>query len=406
MARCMRRSLTSRFSPAFLVGMMLAGCSSSATPPPMVTDGGIDGPAGGGTLTGVVRDKAGVAVTGAKVEVGGASIYSDSTGKYTLAGLPAGAATLKVTRDWFKPLDASVTVNGMTSYDITVEEMPLTLEAADRALAEGYAKTFDWTKDKISIAVVSQPTRRDFDNAVYLHNPALFRDTSTVPPLVPQPTPDIAGTTASNFTFPIRSGARMGQEALDPATVADAIAGTPLGPQEPAEYMVWTPMVNWLSEWDAAKAAELKAVGLAVRQQSWGGNAQRPQEIEKVYLDAQNALWVKVVFAPFVQLGPGVKDDDGDGQKEIYAKVASASYGPEVIEQLTTNYAKTVFNTHGLSKELSKSLNELYSTTAAQVERFIGQPFEVPGVGTIAYPFVVLKHSGGQKNVLLVAPGP
>jgi hypothetical protein len=404
MTRCMKRFLRSRFCPAFLVGLVLAACSSSATPPPVVSDGGINSTAGS-TLTGVVRDKAGVAVSGAKVEAGVVSIYSDSTGKYTLGGLPTGAVALKVTRDWFKSLDVSVTVRGMTSYDITIEETPLILEAADRALAESYARTFDWTKDKISIAVVNRPTRRDFDNAVYLHNPALFRDTSTVPPLAPQPAPDIAGTTASNFTFPIRSGALMGQEALDRATIADAIAGTPLGPQEPAEYMVWTPMVNWLSEWDAAKAADLKAVGLAVRQQSWGGNAQRPQEIEKVYLDAQNALWVKVVFAPFVQLGPGVKDDDGDGQKEIYAKVASASYGPEVIEQLTTKYGKIVFNTHGLSQELSKSLNELYSTTAAQVERFIGQPFEVPGVGTIAYPFVVLKHSGGQKNVLLVAPG-
>ncbi len=31
--------------------------------------------------------------------------------------------------------------------------------------------------------------------------------------------------------------------------------------------------------------------------------------------------------------------------------------------------------------------------------------FDVPGVGTIAYPFVVLGHTTGQKNVILVGAG-
>jgi hypothetical protein len=111
-----------------------------------------------------------------------------------------------------------------------------------------------------------------------------------------------------------------------------------------------------------------------------------------------------VIFAGFVQLGPGINDDDGDGAKEIYARIAPVHYSSAVIDKLAMEYGKTVFTTHGLSKEVVKSLNELYSTTAAQIERFIGQPFELPGVGTFKYPFVVLRHSGGQKNVILVAP--
>ncbi len=66
-----------------------------------------------------------------------------------------------------------------------------------------------------------------------------------------------------------------------------------------------------------------------------------------------------------------------------------------------------MFTTHGLSKEVTKSLNEIYSTaTAAQVERYIGEPIDLTGIGTIRYPFVVLRHAGGQKNVILVAAGP
>jgi hypothetical protein len=359
-------------------------------------------------LAGTVKDGAGTPVSGAKVAVGAASVFSDVQGKYMLPGVAGGSAAVMVTRDWFKPLEAMVAVaaTGVTSYDITLEEMPLRLDPADRTLAGSYASTFDWSKQAVSVAVVARPTRRDFDNAVYFHNPALFRDTSKEPPLTPSPAPDIAAGAARNLTFLVTSGKNQGQEALDLATIADALKDTPLGPNEP-EYMLWTPMINWLTEWDAAKAADLKAVGLAVRQQNWGGNAVRPQEIEKVYLDPTgNALWVKVVFADFMRLGAGINDDDGDGRKEIIARVAAVHVAPAILEKLSKEYGTTTFGTYGLSKEVAKSLNELYSTTAAQIERFIGQPFELPGVGTFSYPFVVLKHSGGQKNVILVAPAP
>ena len=144
-----------------------------------------------------------------------------------------------------------------------------------------------------------------------------------------------------------------------------------------------------------------------MRQQGWGGNVVRPQEIEKVFLDPTTGrLWVKVVFENFVQLGAGITDDDGDGRKEIYAAVADAHYTSDLVNALASNYAVTTFGTYGLSKQVTKSLNEIYSTTGATVERYIGQPFEVPLLGTIVYPYVVLKHAGGQENVLLVAAAP
>jgi hypothetical protein len=373
----------------------------------MNTEAGAETGAAARSISGTVKDKKGLVIVGVKVEVagvtGGQPIFSDAQGKYTAPAPAEGMTAVKFSKDWFTPLATMVNVqpSGVTPFDATLEEMPLKVEAADRALAETHAKTFDWTKSTLSIAVVPRPTRRDFDNGVYWRNPALYRDTSKEAAVVPPaPAPVIEAGVAKNFTFPVRSGPNMGQEALELASIADAMA------MEPADFMLWTPMINWLTEWDAAKAASLKAVEVALRQQNWGGMVPRPQSLEKVFLDAQGDLWVKVVFAGFLELDPSVKDDDGDGLPEVYARVGKAHYTKEIVDKLNQEYKTTLFDTHGLSKEVIKSLNELYSTTAAQVERTIGQPFEVPGLGTIMYPTLVLRHSGGQKNVLLVAPGP
>ncbi len=364
--------------------------------------------AGAGILAGTVKDKAGVVVAGATVAVGGGSAISDIKGAYRLEGVPVGPATVRVTRTWFTPLEqTTVVATGTTALDLTIEEIAMKIDPADRTVADGYNKMFDWTKATLSIAVVARPTRRDFDNAVYLRNPALYRDRSKDPPVTPNPAPAFAGTTPMNFSFKIPSGKNLGQEALDLASIADAIGTTPLGATEPADFMMWSPVVNWLSEAEGEKAADLRAVGAAVRQQPWGSDAIRAQEIEKVYLDATGAIWVKVVFANFLQLPASIHDDDGDGQKEIYAKIASPHYTPALVERLRTDYAARTFNTHGLSLELAKSLSELYSTTMASVERTIGQRYELPGgIGVIVHPFVVLKHAGGQRNVFLVAPAP
>jgi hypothetical protein len=374
----------------------------------MVSEAGSEA-SGSGALAGTVADLAGVPVLGAKIEAGGVSVFSDAQGKYTLAGIVPGPVTVRVTQAWFQPLEQLVVVSpaGATAWNAALTEMPFQVLAEDRALADAYNATFDWTKQTISVAVAPRPTRCAFDNAVYLHNPALYRDTSTQAPVTPAPQPQIAAGVATGFTFPVVSGTNKGQEALDLTTIADAIAGTPLGPSEPADHMVWKSMVNWLSEWSAAKSVTVKLAGLAVQGQGWGSNAIRPQDIEKVFLEpGTGRIWVKVVFEDFVQLGPGIADDDGDGRKEIYAALGSTHYTAEIVDALAGTYMKATFNTHGLSKELSKSLNELYSTTAAKLEGTIGQPFTLPGLGTFTYPFVVLRHSAGQKNVILLAPGP
>lgn len=362
-----------------------------------------------GALTGEVHDQAGAPVVGAKVAVGTTSVFTDAMGKYTLGKLPAGDAMVSVSQSWFQPLQqpAVVVADTTTPLDlITLIETPLKIEPADRALVQTYNQSYDWSKQTLSMAIAESPTRRNFDNAIFLRNPALYRNTATVAPVTPAIAPQIVGGVASGFDFPVLSGVNQGQQALEPATIVDNIKDTPLGASEPADFMMWTAMVNWLVEWNASKSVIVKLAGLAVRNQAWGSNTLRPQDIEKVFLDpATGKLWVKIVFENFVQLGPGVTDDDGDGRKEIYAALASVHTSAEILTALTTDYMAKIFTTHGLSEEVKKSLNELYSTTGAQVERFIGQPFDIAGVGTIAYPFVVLRHSAGQKNVILVGPG-
>jgi hypothetical protein len=291
-----------------------------------------------------------------------------------------------------------------TQLDITIQELPLLLDPADVALANAYNQTFDWTKQTLSIAIAPTATRRNFDNAVYWHNPALKRDTSTQAPLVPAQLPAIVAGVPSNLSFPIHGGSNDGKEAIVLSSVVDSIAATPVAALEKTDTMLWTPMLNWLTDWNAAKSADLKLVGVAVRQQSWGTTVQRPQEIGRVYVDAAGAaLWVEIVFAKFVQLGEGITDDDGDGYKEIFAKIDSAFVPQEVLDALV-QYRQTHYTAHGMSKEVMNALREIYSTTSAQVERTLGQPYDIAGLGTITYPFVVLKHAGGQVNVILLGP--
>jgi len=120
---------------------------------------------------------------------------------------------------------------------------------------------------------------------------------------------------------------------------------------------------------------------------------------------ATQRLWVKVRFENLVPLGAGITDDDGDGRRGIYAAVANAHYTSEIVAALTGTCLQTTFGTYALSREANKGLNEIYSTTGAQLTRSIGQPFHVTGLGTIVHPFVVLTRAAGQVNVMLVSSG-
>jgi hypothetical protein len=392
------------------VGSGLLGCSDDSSARDAGVDSRTDGtsepdglPDGPG-LTGIVSDSDGEPVQGAEVDVGGTMAYTTDTGSYTILEVTPGETTVNVTQDWFKDASEAVTIKEgeMTTLDITIEAWPLKIEADDEALADQYNQSFDWTQDELSIVALPDPTRKELDNAIYFHNPALYRDTSGEPTLTPSPQPDIASGQAQDFTFPVESASNA--EAIDLSTIVDAIGDTPLTAAEQEEWMMWEPMLTWLKDWDLEKAGDLVNVGVAVRQQTWGdASAVRPQGVERVYLHG-NELWVEIVFEGFVELGSGVTDSDGDGRVEVFGRVAGDFYTSDVVTALQDEYIQPTYDTHGMSKQINKSLNELYTTTAPEVERYIGESYDIPNVGTIAYPFVVLKHAGGEVNVLLVGP--
>jgi hypothetical protein len=399
----------------FACGLLLGGCSEDpakrdkdgsadtggdGTP----TEGGTQDLPAGPALMGVIKDGAGEPVEGVMIDVDGTQAFSDSDGKYVVASLTAGAATAKFTQDWFQEKTESVTIQdtAATTLDVTMDEHPLKLDPADKTLADTYNKTFDWTTDTVSIVVMPKPTRKELDNAIYFHNPALYRDTSGDTLNATQTLPSI-GTSAKDFDFE----AQNGKQVLDAATIKDKLDDTALDAAAKGDWMMWKPLLTYLKDWDAQKAADINDAGVAVRQQTWGDqNAVRPQDIERVYL-YNDELWVEVVFEGFVKVGSGITDSDGDGRKEVFGKMAADHYSADVIKKVKDEYlGQAALNTHGMSKEINHSLNELYTSTAAEVEKYIGQQYDLGGgKGTISYPFVVLKHSNNEINVLLVGPG-
>jgi hypothetical protein len=398
-------------------GLLLCGCSED--PAKRDKDGSADIGGGDGTvpkeggtqdlpagpaLMGTIKDGAGAPVEGVMIDVDGTQAFSDSDGKYVVAPLTAGAATAQFTQDWFQDKSESVTIKdtGPTSLDVTLDEHPLKLDSADKTLADTYNKTYDWTTDQLSIVVLPKPTRKELDNAIYFHNPALYRDTSK-DTLSPTKTLPSIGTSAKDFDFQ----AQNGKQVLVVSTVKDKLGDTALDAAAKSDWMMWTPLLTYLKDWDAQKASDINNAGVAVRQQTWGDqNAVRPQDVERVYM-YKDELWIEVVFENFVKVGSGITDSDGDGRKEVFGKVAADHYSAEVIKKIKDEYlGQAALNTHGMSKEINHSLNELYTSTAAEVEKYIGQKYDLPGgKGTISYPFVVLKHSNSEVNVLLVGPG-
>ncbi len=366
-------------------------------------------PGGTGSIKGSVRDKTGKAVGEALIKVGALSTKASFSGAYELKDVPAGAATLEASADWFTAKQESVTVKAGEALplDLQLDELALKLDPADQALADSYNKTYDWTKGGPSLRVLCAPTRRCLDNAIYLHNPAQYRDTSGEPALTPSPQPTIEAGGAKSFTFPISGGG----EALELTSIVDTFAQTGLPATTADEAMLWTPMVNWLSEekrgLDATLLNKIRAVGTAVAGQGWGSSSLRPQQIEGVYL-VEGVLWVKVVFEGFVQLGAGISDDDGDGRKEVFAKVSAAQYSKTITDLLANEYVKTRLGTLALKTELSAALNELYTSTNLQIVGTVGKAYELAGVGSLKYPFVVHEQTDQKgkkiKGALLVGP--
>jgi len=362
-----------------------------------------------GDLEGDLTDANGKAIRDATVTVGDLSVTIDfqSQGHYAISGIPAGNVTVEVVAPWFVDHQetADITDGQTTTLDLTLDARALQVLPDDLTLVKAYNETFDWTTDELSLHLIWPPTEARINASLYRKNPALYRDTSGEDTITPDPLPSIAGGTASGFDFPIPSGQpNEGQQAFDTSAIFDQLADTPLSAIEKTDRLMWEPSVKiFLIKWDLDKATNLYNVGVAVEQQRWGGDPQySPQSLERLYLHGSDEIWVEVVFQSWVELGAGITDSDCDGRREVFAKVAPAHFDTEVRAQLTGDFSTKHYDTLGLKENLYLILDDLYTRTSPEEVSVIGEPFEVPGHGTLQYPFMVLEHSDGSQNVLLV----
>jgi hypothetical protein len=101
------------------LALVLSSCNKSTPTAP--NNGGSGGTGGGGgtatvTLSGTVTDAAsGAAISGAAVAIGGKNAATASDGKYSIAGLTAGSASLTVQHQGHNNFSQSVTLSGTTA---------------------------------------------------------------------------------------------------------------------------------------------------------------------------------------------------------------------------------------------------------------------------------------------------
>lgn len=348
-----------------------------------------------GTLIGTITDANQAGVGDAEVSVGTLTGTTDHTGAYSIADVPEGSATVEVLADWFEDHSEATTITAGqdNTLDITLTAKTLQVLEGDKAIEEAYNQDFDWTSDKLSITYIAPPTRANIDRGLYFRNPALFRDTSGESPV-----------TAGEWEFLIPVGApNEGMPAFEEGSIKDSICKTPLTKEEMAQALLWEPAVKlFLTKWDIDKAQGLYYVTYAVEGQKWGGTSTfPPQTLQRVYLH-EGEIWVEVVFENWVSFENKASDSNDDGYNEIFAKVAADHYDSEVYGQLAGAYLTHQYDTLELREDINVMLDDLYSRTNPEITSVIGVPYDVSGQGTLSFPFVVLTHSDGSVNVLLV----
>ena len=112
-------------------------------------------------------------------------------------------------------------------------------------------------------------------------------------------------------------------------------------------------MVDYLSDWDYSEGSTFGEPGRLVEGDKWGGASASPayQEITRLFLrsvgDGYEA-WVEVEFRPWVTFPDGVTDSDGDGYRELYARLDSRFVSETATRRLLDDYAGRTLNAAGI----------------------------------------------------------
>jgi len=282
------------------------------------------------------------------------------------------------------------------------------VESSDKEIFETHSQSFDWTSDKIAIRHLIAPTRSEAEKALYFQNPGLYMDPSGEPQITPDPLPTL-DPSPTGFDFPLSDLApNSGQQLLDNSTLVDSLGDTSITADEQAAAALWLPavMVYLSTDWDAQKVLNLYYGNTAVKGQDWGQDSPAPslppQTIQHLYLH-DGELWVEIAFEDNVDLGTDITDSNGDGYREVFGQIAPAHFTSEVYDELANNYVAAELDVDGLKTLIEDEIiDDLYFDFPMQPYSGIGESFEVPGAGTIVYPFMVVQGVSPKDDIFVV----
>jgi len=110
------------------------------------------------------------------------------------------------------------------------------------------------------------------------------------------------------------------------------------------------------------------------------------------------------VFEKWVNVGTGIKDDDGDGRPELFAKVPGANFSSAVYA-LLSNYGTKTYDPFTLGSYFENFVSEALYNARARMEKYLGEAFDLTGVGTFEYPFAVVYFAKAKTyRVVFVKP--
>jgi len=176
---------------------------------------------------------------------------------------------------------------------------------------------FSRLKSNVMVRQIDMPTRAHLDYAAYDRNPLLI-----------DPAPKNTG---KKLRAPDRNELTFGGVVGD---VCFTIGETPLTENEKAAPLAWKPLMKHL--WAVVKDDNLSAKGARIAATKWGDDAvyQPFQEVATAYLhdnEGDVEVWVKIECAPWASVFKAISDEDRDGVREFYGRLAGTPAHPDSL---------------------------------------------------------------------------
>jgi len=197
-----------------------------------------------------------------------------------------------------------------------------------RTLNPGYKRT----SSRVLVREVDIPTRANLDYAAWCGNMILL-DTAkvVVHPAIVTPESLAAGGLLSE--------------------IKTRLEDTPLSDSEQASPMAWKPVEDKLLAWSFDTAGPLVTRVQELSQKRWGdtSGAYLPfQQIVALYLHRTpngDEIWVRIEFAAWMTGHlAGIKDRDGDGFPEAWARLSAPELKSSMVAQLRGEYSTKVLS--------------------------------------------------------------